>query len=278
VAIGGGIKFFNKSQSLAADGSSMVASSGVGSEDYALDRNPITKWRSVGSDDTTTETLTLTLPTATTIDRILILDHNWKEFTIKYDSATDFTTVVGLDGALGGGITETAYVDTSLYYEFASVSATTIEITVTKTHVVDAQKYASQIIVTTELGTLQGYPEIADVEHKRASRNSVMLSGRMLIQKSIESHDMQLNFKNYPARSPYDADIDLMFSLFDRDDSFIVWPCGGRRGSTYFSYGLRGFRLQDAYTMQVEKPYKVKFSKNVYQNSVNMAVALAEVV
>ena len=162
MAITGGIKFFDKSKTLFADGTTIVAGvSGDPSAEFTIDRNRLSYYRSVGSNDTITETLTITLPSAQTIDRILILDHNWKEFTIKYDSATDFTSVVGLDGALGGGISETVFADGTAYYEFDSVSVTsTIEIAITKTQVANAQKFVNQIIGTTEIGTLVGYPVV----------------------------------------------------------------------------------------------------------------------
>ena len=282
MAIGGGIKIFNKIQNLLADGASITATTGESSGNFCLDRNPLTFYRSVGSADVTTETLVITLPASTTIDRIFLVNHNFKSFTIKYDSATvftDFTTVVGIDGALGGGITESTFSDNTGYYEFDEVTTTRIEITATLTQVVDAEKFLGQVIVTDELGTLTGYPVISGLTHSRNSKNKKALSGRMLIQKSVESAKMKLSFKRYPTGSTgFVADLDLMFTLFDRENDFLVWLCGGRRGTDYFKYTLRGFRLQDIYQMQVSKPLKVKYSKNLYPGQAEFSVSLEEVI
>jgi hypothetical protein len=278
VSITGGIKVFNRSKALIEDDVSMAATSGAGSEARALDRNPYTYWRSVGSSDVVTETLIVTFPSATTIDRLFFIDINWKQFTCKYDSGgvfTDFTTVVGLDGALGGGIAETAYANTTAYYEVDSISTTRLEITITTTQVADEEKYVNRIVPTVELGTLVGYPNIKKIDHSRNQRIRKMLSGRSLVLKSEESvRALDLDFKGYPAS--YTADIALAFSLFDIEEDFLIWLCGGRYGTTYFRNTLRGFRLEDLYAMQLTKNLKVSYSKNIYINTVNFVLSMVE--
>lgn len=276
MAISGGIKFFSRSKNLFEDGASMVATSGDDSSNRALDRNRFSYWRSVGSMDTITETLTITFPESTEIDRLLLIDHNWKEFTAQYDNGgvyTDFTNIIGIDGSVGT-IAETAFADNTAYYEFDAVTTTSIQLTVTKTQTADQEKYINQIIATKELATLQGYPILKSIAHSRNLRKRQVLSGRTLIQKSEESMDLTLDFKNYPPS--YSADIDLIFTLHDEEDDFIIWPCGGRRGSDYFAYQLRGWRLEDAYSVQVDNDLKISYSKNVYQNTINASLSLVE--
>lgn len=274
----GGIKFFLKSKCLFADGSDMVASSGDSSSPYALDRNPVTYWRSVSSNDLTVETLTLTFAESITIDRLLLVDHNWKQFTVKYFSGAayaNFAGVVGLDSS-GALISETTFVDDTAYYEFTPVTTTSIQITVTKTQVANAEKYINQIIFTESLGTLVGYPQITGVEIDRNIRKKDMLSGKVLIQKSEESAKIDLNFANYPAS--LSADIDLIFSLHDKEENFMIWLCGGRRGTNYFKKQIRGFRLKDVYTVQLTKTLKAHYSNNIYKNTVNFTATFEEAV
>lgn len=274
MAFAGGIKFFDKSMSLKKDGSSIVVSTGSG--DYALDRNPHTVWRSVGSDDTTTETLTVTFPEAITFSRILLLGHNFKEFNIQYDLAsvwTHFAAVIGLDGALAN-ISETVFADNTAYYEFTAVSTTGLRIQVLKSQVVDAQKYLSQIIVTNELGSLEGYPEISSVIPNKNLVVGQAISGRVNVSKSIETFQVTLDFNDYPAQN--DDDLDLMFALYDRKDPFLVWICGGNRGSTYYRYTLRGFRLIDAIPMQVIEAPDQAYRDNISIAPVNLSFQLAE--
>ncbi len=159
MSLTGGISFFKRSKSLFKDGASAVASTGSSEASLVLGTNKFFKWSSVGSDDTTVETITISFPAAVQITRIFLADFNWKEFTVKFGGVpTDFTNVVGIDGALGGGIAETVFARDTAYYEFDAVTTDTIEITVTKTQVVDEEKTLVMFIATEELGTLVGFP------------------------------------------------------------------------------------------------------------------------
>ena len=278
MAISGGAKFFKKSKNLLVDGASVSVGSGSSSADFMLDRTQNTYWRSVGSDDTTTETITITFPAAVTIDRLLLLDINWKDFNIQYDTGggfTHFSSVVGLDGSKAN-ITETAFADDSAYYEFASVSGVTdIRIQVTKSQVTDAEKYVSQVIATEELGTLQGWPEFQPI-HSRNAREKETLSGRYSIDKSIDTLHLKAKLNNYPTSSDFTADLDLIYTLYDRDEGFLAWLCGGRRSTTYFRYALRGFRLRDAIEMKISKDLKPKYLSGIYLNPVSLNFTMRE--
>jgi hypothetical protein len=279
MSITGGIKFFKASKNLLADGASITSTSASSSADYAIDRNTDTYWRSVSSNDTVTETLEVTFDSSKTIDRILLLDHNWKQFTIQYDVSgvwTNFASVVGLDGNVGSSISTTTFADDTAYFEFTPVTTGKIRIQVVKTQIANQDKYISQIICTEELGTLQGFPVVLGPTLDRNEKKRKALSGRVIVQKSTESAAITLNFKNYPSQSTYNADMDLMFELFDLEDPFIVWLCGGRRGTNYFKYTLRGFRLQDAYTVQITREFETEYTNNIYSGPVNVLVQLEE--
>lgn len=277
--ISGGLKVFDRSQSLFSDGATAIASSGIGAENRALDKNPLTKWRSSGSADAITETFTITLPKTTTFTRILILDHNFKEFTIKHDVSgvfTDFASVIGLDGSQAT-ISETTFSDDTAYYEFDSVSTASVQITITKTQVADEEKKMAQVIITTELGTLTGFPVVNATRFSRNIKRRRVLSGKSLIQKSEESTRFRLDFRNYPSTG-FTADLDLMFTLFDRDANFIMWLSGGRRGTDFFRYTLRGYRLKDAFEMQIDRDISESYTKNVYINMVNLRMSFVEAI
>lgn len=276
MAISGGIKYFQRSKCLLEDGTSISATTGDASADFALDKNKFTYYRSVGSTDATTETIEITMPSSVEINRLIIIDHNWKQFTAKYHNGTsfvDFTSVVGLDASLGS-VSETTFADDTAYYEFASVTTSRVQLTVTTTQVANAQKYANQIILTKELGTLAGYPIIKSFKHERGLRTKTMLSGRSLIQKGIDSIDYKLDFRDYPPS--LSADVDLMFTLHDLETDFLSWICGGRRGTTYFKKTLRGWRLRDVIPTQIDRDISVSYSRNVYLMPVNLSVSFTE--
>lgn len=273
--ITGGVKFFGKNLVLEEDGGSIVASSGDIVSAYAIDKNPVTFWESVGSDDATTETLTLTFDEVE-IDRLILQNHNWKDFNVQYWTGAawaHFASVVGLDGAKAN-ITETAFAQDTAYYEFTQVTTTKLRIQVLKTQDADDQKYISQVIACVELGTLQGWPAIRGVKHSRNERRKEMLSGKVLVQKGIDSFACKIDFQNYPAS--YAADLNLAMDLFDREDPFLVWLCGGAYGSTKFKYTHRGFRLRDVYLMQVSKDVPVDYMGGGYLNPASLELNLEE--
>ena len=274
--ITGGIKFFTQSKCLVDDGTEVVASTGQASAERCIDRNPITYWRSVGSDDTITEELEIVFNEDQTFDRIHLQDHKFKSYNIMYYSGgsyVHFGSVYGLDGALAN-ITETVYAKDTSYYEFAQVTSAKIRIQVITTQTSDQDKYLNQVIVSSELGTLVGHPDIKGTELDRQIRSERMLSGRVLAQKSDEVFSVGLDFINYPAS--LSDDIDLLFTLHDSDDSFIIWLCGGRYGSTYFRKQLRGYRLRDLFQVQMLSSVKPIYSNNVFVNTVNLAVEFKE--
>lgn len=277
MAITGHIKFFDKSRCLEKDGATAVASSGTPSATYALDQNTDTVWRSSGSNDLTTETYTFTFEVQE-ISRLFIKRMNLKGFTVKYDVSgvwTDFTSVFGLDGSKAN-ISETAFADNTAYYEFAPVTTGSVQITMTTTQVADQEKYFSEVIVTNEIGTFLGFPLTKDIEITRNNRSKKTLSGLYSIQKSIEVASFDIQFKDYPSTAVYNADMDLIMNLHDREEPFLVWLCGGKRGNSFFKYTLRGFRLQDIYQMQVSKAYKLGYTHNIYSAQVNAKVELEQ--
>jgi hypothetical protein len=280
MSITGGVKFFDSSQCLAVNGAVISASSGDSTSLNVLDRNPQTKWRSSGSTDLVTETLTVTFDSAKTINRLFIQDHNWKDFSIQYDNGgtwTHFASVVGLDGSKAN-ITETVFADDTAYYEFASVTTSALRIQVLKTQTANQEKYATQVIATSELGTLVGYPQISPIEIDRNSRVKQTQSGKYVIQKSDETVSFSLEFDNYPTATEYNADIDLVMTLHDRETPFLAWLCGGRRGTRYFRYTLRGFRLRDLFQMQITKALKLKYANSVYVNPIGASLVLEEAI
>lgn len=274
--ITGGIKFFNENSVNTENGSSVSVSTGDSSSDFLLDINAFTFWRSVGSDDLTTETITITMPSSQEIDRIFLIDHNFKNYNIKYDvsgTPTDFTNVLSINSEELANIDITDYDKNSSYYEFDAVTTNKIYIEIDTTQTVDAEKYISQVVITTEIGTLEGYPEIKVNKSKNAKKKKSM-TGRVFNQKSIETVNINLGFRTYPSR--LQSDIDTIMSLFDLEEPFLTWLCGGREGSDYFNYTLRGFRLKDLIKTTITNDFKDSYSKNIYTGLVNLTVKLDE--
>ena len=266
MTISGGIKFFERSTALFKDGTTAAATTNTASANNILTNRQLTYWQSIGSDDTTTEEITVTFNKTVTIDRIILNRMNFKEFTVKYDAAsvwTDFTNVIGIDGALVGGISETVFADETAYYEMTSISTTGIQISVTKTQVVDAEKLIYNLFTTAELGTFEYPPQITPIDISRKTRQAEVLSGLANIQKGYEVINFALSLNNHPSQS----DHDLLKTLLDSDDSFLVWLCGGRRGSDYFRFDLDGYKLRDVTNMQTSGGIKPGYPGSIYVNA-----------
>lgn len=277
MAISGGVKFFGENACLIDGAASIAVSSGSAVKDYAIDKNAASFWTSVGSNDITQESLVVTFG-STSISRILLVDHNFKGFTVKYwDGAAyqHFAGVVGLDGTKTN-ITETAFADTTAYYEVTPVTTTRLQILVTTAQTVNAQKYIATIFASTELGTLVGFPKIDAVQVNRNPRTMTMLSGKVNIVKSNQVFACTLNFSPYSVGSAYVADLDLMMTLFDRATPFHIWLSGGRRGTGYYSYTLRGWRLKDLFRVQMDPQVALSYTDSIYRNPVNFNVQFLE--
>lgn len=270
MAITGGIKFFKKNEM--SDGSPS-ATSGDAAAKFILDLDVDTYWTSVGSSDSETETITINFGSSKTIDRVLLLDHNFKNFSVKYLSGSSyvaFANVIGIGGTSLSGITETTFSKDSSYYEFDSVTTSAIQISCLSTQTTNAEKYLSQAIATSELGTFVGYPEVSKIDLSRNTRSKKTLSGRFSVQKSQQTLGYSIRFRNYPSSTVYNVDVDLAITLFESEDPFLIYPCGGRYESQHFSYQLPGFRLRDCILSQIKKGYRLKYVKNIYTNPLDV--------
>ena len=271
MAITGGIKFLKQSKVLDATASAPI--SGDASASALLNANKETFYRSVGSSDSVTEEIEITFAESKIIDRLFLINTNAKDFNIMYDVTgtwTHFANVINVDGSQSN-ITETTYANDTYYAEFDSVTTDKIRIQILKTQVADAEKFINQAIVTEELSTLVGYPEIKQVAMDRQIRSKKTISGKFSVQKSLETLGFRLAFKSYPSSDVYNVDIDAMIELHDLDIPFITWICGGRYGTKYFKYTLPGFRLKDVVQTQVNNSYKLSYLNNIYVNPLNLA-------
>lgn len=280
MAITGGIKFFDLTR--ARPGlATAAASTGTTSAAKVLDGSIYTMWQSVGSNDSTTETLTITFPNPISINRLLLANLNWKDFNIQYNTGSGFTAfagVTGLDAALSG-IVETAFADTTAYYEFTPVTGiTSIKCTINKTQVVNAEKNLFRFFAFTEVGTMVGFPIVSKSDHSRNEVAKQTAGQKMRVQKSFRTADFTLQFKNYPTLLVYRADITLMQTLFDYETPFGMWLCGGRRGEDYFRQPIYGWGLNDILTMDIKGSWNPIFVDNIYVGPVTATVNLVEAV
>jgi len=277
MTITGGIKFFERSSALYKDGTRAVCDYDSSAANNILTNNQrVYSQTSSANSDAVTVTWTVTFSGDKTIDRIILNRHNFKSFTVQYDVAgtpTDFTNTVGLDGATASGnIAETAFSDETAYYEFDSVTTSIITITATATQTANQEKIIYNLFTTAELGTLEYPPQITALPFTRNPRQSANLSGLANIQKGFETVAFSLSFESHPSQS----DMDLLTTLHDRDLSFLVWLCGGKRSTSDFRYQVKGYRLRDIYNMQTPGPISPYFPGSIYVNAPSNSIDLVQ--
>lgn len=280
MSISGGVKFFDLSRAR-PDLATVAASTGNTAAPRIIDGSIYTMWQSVGSNDATTETITLTFSPAISINRLLLSNHNFKDFNIQYNTGAGFThfaAVVGLDASMTN-ITETAFADTTAYYEFTPVTGiTSIRIQVLKTQVVNAQKYLFRFFAFTEMGTFIGFPVVSSSGHSRNERAQRTASDKFKVQKGYRTAAFGVTFKDYSSALVHRADITLVQTLFDLETPFSLWLCGGRRGEDYFRHSIFGWGLNDLLTMNIIGLWNPVFNGNIYVGGINAAVNFVEAV
>jgi hypothetical protein len=244
MAVDGKIKIFEPSMALYKDGATVATSSGTGGQ-YALSMNKLVKWESVGSNDSTTETMTITFDDTKTFSRIFIVDTNIKDFKIFYDTNQDFSTVRGINNASLTKIDVTDSTSNTVYYEFDEVSADNILIQMFNTQAANEEKYITIAIVTEEIGAFEGFPQRSAVNIKPNSKVATTETGKRIIRRGLDSFSAKLS-----VAYSLQADIDLLETLFDRDEVFLIWLHGGL--TTSFNMVQRGWRLQDIYPVQCD--------------------------
>lgn len=272
--ITGAVKFFNENFALFKNGTTATASTNEDSINSILDISRYTQWESLGSNDTITETIVVTFKFEKTIDTIALLDMNFKEFEVQYwngSSYSPFTNVYGVNNEAKSGISETDYSYDTGFYQFDPVSTLRIQITCLKTQTENAEKVLTQILSTFEIGTFQGFPRVQP-ESNRNETKAKALSRRYLVQKTYETTKVKITFKTHP----FQNDIDIVQALFDREDPFFVYPCGGVTGADKFKIEQNNWRLKDLYNVQLTGKIKNEFEKGVYLLGVNKTITMEE--
>lgn len=279
MSLTGGVSFFEKSKILYDESASATASSNSANANLALGNDKFFKWESNGSSDGDTQTLTITPNNTITASRLFILGHNLKDFTVSVTGQNITGLESGFTADFGGAATlvsgdidqDDLSTDTA-YYEFDSVSITELVISATHTQVADEEKRITQVILTDEIGTLTGYPEINGVSIDPDLKSQETIAGGFHIERGRENASFDMRLSTYPLQD----DVDILDGLFDRTDPFLVWLCGGKPNQ--FTRKTRGWRAEDLYQMKVENTLNNGYFRNVYSLGVNQRYSFKQVV
>jgi len=198
------------------------------------------------NDDATTAAITISFTQTTTVDRIALVNHNWKAFTIFYNGSTANT----LNLTATSNTTTSDYSsnsDTSHYFRFAPINAVTISIHAKSTIVANQNKYLGYVVVSEKLTNFGGrIPSANRYQPVLDSQGVVhrLSDGGTRIQ-TIEdkwSVNMAFDYLTEDVRDElkeiFDDHEELVFAPFGTTTGWdaVIFPCVWEGGFEFFRY------------------------------------------
>lgn len=265
-----GIKFFKKSvydlsntlpETTVTDAT--ASNTGEAFTDFMRNRSNSSGWATTGSVDAANTTIEIDFNDLKEFNRIMLLGHNLKAFTLKYwdgSSWVDFSTP----------ISETTNTAGSNYYEFDLVESRYLQLIITGTMTADADKTIKQILVCEFLGELSFEPEV-DIEFTKQRKRTAYLSGKSFVSSQVGGFSCRLRHPTIENES----DFSLIEELFDAYEGFHISISGGTE--TQFSTVRPGYRLEDIYFVNLANEYRPSFLNGRWKNGIPIDMVLVEV-
>jgi len=235
--------------------------------DLMRNRQNTNGWATTGSNDAANTTLEFDFVDEQDLDNILIVDHNLKAYTVKFfDGAVfqDFSTPIN----------ETVNALTTTRHSFNSQSTTKIQLIITKTFVVDDDKFIAQMIATEIIAQLLTKVDIQDPVNSKERIVKRSLSGKVKVIKNVGGFQCRL-FKEY-VRNDADADLIAQEAMFDSHDGFLVWLSGG--DTAQFNTQRVGYRLKDIFLMDCVNEYVSRWQDGRYDHGIPFDTNLVEAI
>jgi hypothetical protein len=263
--MGSQILFFMKNKcDLGNPAAVATASEGQSFASYVQNRSNRNAWITTGSVDANNTTFTMDLGDTRTIAEILLVKHNFKAFTIKYWNGSAYVN-------FATPIAETVNTKATSWYTVTPVQTQKIQIVITGTMVANSDKFLYQLILTERIGKLQGWPVIERPSLSKNRKANVMLSGKTSLAQNVGGFSCELRVDQWNI----DADLTVVERLFDYQEGFLVWLCGG--DDTQFAHKRQGYRLEDVFTMRCVNDYSPAWVNGQYRTGLQISMKLAEV-
>lgn len=244
----------------------VTASEGSDSALFMLNRENQTAWVTVGSSDASGTNFVVDMVDVKEINRLILVKHNWKAFTIQYWD-TDLLTYVDFSTP----ISETTNSDETTLFTFDTVFTDKIKVIITGTQTADDEKILFQFIATKEIGQLSSWFVIKPTV-SRSLRTTRMLSGRFNLRQRRGYKAWEMTADSISS----DADLTLIESLYNYSEGFLFWPGGG--DETQFSSVREGWRKEDIFLTRFVNEYEPAFYKGIYVAGIPLNIQVREVV
>lgn len=261
------IVFFNKNKlDISNPNAVLTASQGNDYIDLVRNRSNLNGWITTGSVDADATNIIIDFSELRSISEIILIKHNFKSFNIRYwdevSAYVDFSTPIN----------ETTNSAETNGYSFDEVQTSKIKIIIFGTTISDSDKYLAQLIATSTIGRLTGFPVIRGSTIDKNRTSTSMLSGKKSVISNIGGFtcDLAIPYWNII------ADLQIVESIYDATEGFLVWICGGDEAQ--FLTQIKGYRLEDLFLMKCQNEYNPDFVKGVYINGLDLKIKLVEVV
>lgn len=189
--------------------------------------DPVFQYVTTGfNDDNTTASITISFDETLSVDRIALIEHNLKDFTIFYNGATANTFALTSTAA-----TTTADFssnsETSMYLRCTPVDCTSVTLEMSKTMAADAEKAIGYLVVTGKHFKFDRDPSAKDykpkidsieVEHRLSDGGSRIHQINTKWMASIKLANITKEFR------------DQLKSVYDLHSSFMFCPFGTATG------------------------------------------------
>lgn len=242
----------------------MTASEASSYAPYVQKRSNFLGWMTTGSVDANNTTLTCNFVDLVTLTDIILVKHNFKSFTIQYydgHSMVDFSTPIN----------QTTNTDSTTRFSFNSIQTTMIVVTITGTQIANSDKKLSQLIATSLLGQLNGWPVIKKPTFNLNKRVNTMLSGKTDVGVNAGGFTCDLTVSVWRDN----GDLTLLETLYNVGEGFLVWLCGGNQNQ--FSSIRQGYRLEDFFLVKCQDNYTPEWVSGLYTSGLNIAMTLVEI-
>ena len=233
--------------------------------DFMRNRSNDTAWLTTDSDDAANTQIDIDLGGDRPFNRILIVGHNLKAFTIQYYNGStyvDFSTA----------ISETTNTKDTNEFTFDSVTIQLIRIIITGTQTADEDKQINQLIITNSIGQLEGWPQVKKPRTSLNKKSVKFLSGKLLPIRQRGFFSCQLTVPLYNI----DADMAIIEAIYFSFEGVLVWINAG--DDSQFSRTNIGFRSTDIYLMLPTDEYTPEHYKGLYSSGIKFKMDLSEVV
>lgn len=227
-------------------------------------RSNRTLWGTSGSTDASNTQLTVDAGDIGTIDSVLLLKHNFKNYLLEYYDpiALTWTTLISVTG----------YTDKSSYHTFPTVQTQKIRLTITGTQIANSDKVLSQFIMTSTLGKLNGWPVMAKPLLARNIVEQKMLSGKSSVIQNVGFFAVSLMVSNWSDPT----DLATVEALYNNNEGFLYWPCGG--DETQFRSVRQGYRKEDIFLCRCKNEFSPEWAYGLYKSGMKLQIDLIEVV